>query len=60
MKEKAKLVKQLHQIGKRLHPEEAKSDDMEDEANEAEKKKKKLGNGQAQLTSLNRYRSHRA
>ena len=53
MKEKAKLVKQqrerkVHQIGKRLHPEEAKGDDMQDDVNEAEKKKK-LGNGQAQV-----------
>ena len=34
----------MHQIGKRLHPEEAKGDDMLDDVNEAEKKKK-LGNG---------------
>jgi hypothetical protein len=53
MKEKAKLVKQqrerkVHQIGKRLHPEEAKGDDMQDDVNEAEKKKK-LGSGKAQV-----------
>jgi hypothetical protein len=45
MKEKAKLVKQqrertVHQLGKRLQPEEEKGDGMEDVANEAEKKKK--------------------
>ena len=57
MKEKAKLVKQhrerkVHQIGKRLGPEEAKGDDMEDEVNEAEKKRK-LGGGQAQVVPNN-------
>ena len=52
MKKKAKLVKQqrertVHQLGKRLQAEEAKGDGMEDEVNEAEKKKK-LGDGKAQ------------
>ena len=53
MKEKAKLVKQqrerkVHQLGKRLGPEEFKEDVMADDVNRAEKRKN-LGGGQAQV-----------
>ena len=52
MKKHAKLYKvqrerTVHQLGKRLQPEELKDDGMEDDVNEAEKKKK-LGYGKAQ------------
>ena len=52
MKEKAKLQKQqrnrtVHQVGKRLQPEEEKKDG-EDDKNGAQDKRKNLGGGKAQ------------
>ena len=52
MKEHAKLYKvqkerTVHQLGKRLQPEEEKDDVMHDDVNQAQKKKR-MADGQAQ------------
>lgn len=57
MKEKAKLVKQarerkVHQIGKRLGPEEVKMEEEDLDAGGADKRKN-LGGGMAQIVPNN-------